>query len=123
MVWIVVLAASYVAIFIAGSALGRHNALSYFTNQTEKWDARVSLGHYTAYRDIAVAIKTASYDRAKCSAQLLASAMLDEVKRCIANNACRGFLEKEAQESAPEALGQAPLPFTHISGSIGQTCK
>jgi hypothetical protein len=103
---------------IGGSIAGRHTALKYFVTQTEKVDARVTLGHYALYRDIAVDIKAGNYDKARCRAGLGASSMFDEVKTCVANKNCGRSVEKEARESAPEVLGQVPLAFGYCSGLL-----
>ena len=119
----VLLGITHLLVFGIGSAFGERTALKDFTTQTEKADAQVSLGHYTVYRDIAVSIKNNRYERAKCSAQLTASAFLDDVKRCVANSACRGSIETEAHKLAPEVLGQAPLSFDYIGSKGGvRTC-
>jgi hypothetical protein len=118
------LAASHLLFFIGGAALGRHTALSDFVSQTEHADARVTLGHYTIYRDIAVAINGTRYDRAKCSARLAASSMFDDVKSCVGNSACRRAVEKEAHKMAPEVLGEEPVGFGYIaSKGGGRSCE
>jgi hypothetical protein len=122
--WAALLATSHLLFFIGGTALGRRTALSAFVSQGQQIDARVTLGHYTIYRDIALAITGMRYERAKCSAQLAASSMLDDVKSCIGNSACKGAVEKEAQKVAPEALGQAPVGFAYIASKGGvRSCE
>src|SRR4051812_14901606 len=122
--WAIVLVISHFLFFRGGTAFGRHAALSEFASQSQGIEARVTLGHYTIYRDIALAINGTRYERAKCSAQLAASSMLDDVKSCISNSACRGALEKEANKVAPEALGQAPLGFAYIAPKGGaRSCE
>ena len=113
-IWIASLAVTHALFFVGGAALGRHNALTGFVGQTKDAEAQVSLGRYTVYRDMAIAITGARYDRAKCTAEVLASSMLDDVKRCVADSGCRSVIEANAQKMAPEALGQAPLPFKYI---------
>ncbi len=112
--WIVLLAATHVLVFVAGAAIGRRAALNDFVDQTRRAEAQVSLGRYTAYRDMAVALTTARYDRAKCEAEVLASSMLDDVKRCVAESTCRGTIAAKAQHVAPETLGQVPVPFKYV---------
>ena len=99
--------------------MGKHFTLDYFVGETEKADARVTLGHYTIYRDMAADITAGRYDRAKCSAELSASSMLDDVRACLGNQECRASLEKEARQHAPEALGEAPLAFGYIASKDG----
>ncbi len=94
-------------------------ALTYFTGETEKANATVSLGQYTIYRDIAIDIKNGMNDRAKCRAELGASSMVDTVRLCAANRDCRQAIEKEAREVATEVLGQSPLPFDYIQSKNG----
>ena|ERR1700730_1284290 len=119
LVLVVVLVISHLLFLVGGTIAGRHTALKYFVTETEKADARVTLGHYAVYRDIAVDIKAGKYDKAKCRAELGASSMFDEVKACVANKNCGPSVEKEARQSAPEVLGQGPLAFGYIASKNG----
>jgi len=123
-VWGIALLASHLLFFAGGSVLARHGALGDFVQQTKRADAQVTLGHYSAYRDIAVEITTKRYDRAKCNAELMASSMLDDVKACVGNPNCKGALEEHVRKVAPEALGQSPVPFGYIAmKGGGRSCN
>jgi len=113
-IWIALLAVTHTFFFAACAAFGRHNALTDFVRQTKNADAQVNLGVYTVYRDIAIAIAGGRYDRAKCQAEVMASSMLDDIKRCVAESGCRSVIGASVQKIAPEALGQVPLPFKYL---------
>jgi hypothetical protein len=112
--WIALLAATYVLVFIAGAAIGRRAALNEFVDQTKTAEAQLSLGRYVVYRDMAVALTKARYDSAKCQAEVLASSMLEDVKRCVAERACRAAIAAKAEQLAPETLGEVPVPFKYV---------
>ena len=106
-VWAVVLLISHVGVFVGGSVISRHVTTDYFFTEIKKGNARVVLGHYTIYRDIAANIKERKYDEAKYSAELVAGAMFDSLKECLADHECRDVIEKEVRKNAPEILGEA----------------
>lgn len=122
--WLVALVVSHAIIFVVGGAIARNIAMKNFFDEAEKADAHVLLGHYTGYRDIAINIKKANIAEAGCLAELSASAMFDSLRVCIADLDCRSGIEKKARETAPELLGESPLPFGYISSKEGiKTCK
>ena len=119
-IWaVILLIISHSLFFIGGSTLGKHITLKYFVNETEKTNARLTVGQYRTYRDLAVDINAGRYERAKCIAELVASSMLDEIKACLANQGCRDSVEKNAREIAPETLGEAPLGFVYVESKNG----
>lgn len=98
--------------------------MKHFFEEAERADAHVLLGHYTGYRDIAVAIKEGKSDQAKCIAELSASAMFDSLKACVADTNCSRSIEQKIRKSAPEVLGESTLPFAYISTEGGiKVCK
>ena len=117
--WFVILVASHLLFFLAGSTTGRYVTLKYFAHETEKANASVSAGHYVVYRDIAVDIKARKYDEAKCKAELIASSLLDEAKSCMAAAECRDSIEIDVRAKIPEVLGNTPLPFDYLEAKNG----
>jgi hypothetical protein len=117
--WAVVLVISHLLVLVMGFITANRASLNRFVRETETIDAQVTLGHYTIYRDIAIDLKAGRYDRIKCSAELAASSMLDDIKTCLASQACKSAIEKTAKASAPEVLGEAPLQFAYIESKGG----
>lgn len=109
--WSLVLLLSYVAAFIVGSATGRQTTLKYYSEEFETANAHVLIGHYSAYKNIASNIRESRYGNAKCEAEMMATAMLESMKSCMADANCKQAVSKKAREFAPESLGEAPIPF------------
>lgn len=119
-VWSAVLLVTHALCFVVGAVVARNIAMNYFFDEAEKADAHVLLGHYTGYRDIAVDIREGKSVEAKCLAELSASAMLDSLKFCLADSGCKGEIKQKIRESAPEILGEAPMPFVYVSSKNGK---
>ena len=117
--WIIGLLLSHLLLFIAGSATGRYVTFNYVAGEAERADTRVNMGHYIAYRDIASDIKSGRYGSAKCNADLIASSLFDDARRCAASKDCWDLIEKEQRERVPEAVGKIPLPFDYIEPKNG----
>lgn len=121
---VVFLLISHLAAYVLGSVINRQVMLRSLSKEFNKENAIVNLGRYTEYRDIALDIKANHYDKAKCSAELGASAMYDDLKSCLANQDCRAAIEKRTREIAPEVLGESPLKFTYLkSKDRVKTCE
>jgi len=119
----VALLASYVVVFVGGTFTGRQVTIKWFANATQVADAEVMVGHYTTYRDIALDIGAGKIDRAKCNADLGASAMLDGIRDCMAEETCRTKIRLVALSGAPEIVGEAVVPFNYIATKDGRkTC-
>lgn len=112
-IWAVVLLISLAGVFVGGLVIGGHSTTDYVFNEFKKVNAPVVLGHYTIYRDIAVNIKESEYAQAKCSAELGASSMFDDLKACLADHGCKDVIEEKVRKSAPEVLGEAPMEFVY----------
>lgn len=119
LLWCVSLFASHALLFIGGAITGRLLTVNYISDQLEKAEARVMLGNYTTYRNIALAVKTGNDDIALCYAELNASLMYDNLNSCVANGLCKNDIEKGIREIAPEILGEAPLTFNYIKDNAG----
>jgi hypothetical protein len=120
--WIYVvlaLIASHLVAFLAGSTTGKHIAMNYIAHESKRANAQVALGHYTIYRDIAKDLKVGKQDSAKCNAELGASAMLDSIKTCLADDTCGATAIKQMQTNAPEVIGNNPLDFSYIDSKAG----
>jgi len=100
-----------VAVFIAGSATGRQTTLKYYSQEFQTANAHVLIGHYSAYKNIVLNIKASRYGNGKCEAEMMATAMLESMKSCVADASCKQAIAKKAREFAPEILGEAPVPF------------
>lgn len=115
---------SHAAFFVAGGLVARNIVMNHFFDEAEKADAHVLLGHYTGYRDIAVAINESKYIDAKCLAELNASAMFDSLRTCISDVACGNVIGQKARSSAPEIFGEAPMGFSYIESKEGiKSCR
>ncbi len=121
---VVILLLSHSAVYVLGSFINRQAMLSALSAQFNRTNASLNLGRYTEYRDIALDVKAGKYNNAKCSAELGASAMYDDLKSCLANQGCKGAIEQKIREAAPEILGEAPLKFTYLKSKDGiKSCE
>lgn len=121
---VAILVISHLTFYVLGSVINRQVMLHALSEQFNQTNASLNLGRYTEYRDIALAIRMGKYDNAKCSAELGASAMYDDLKSCLANPNCRAVIERETRKVAPEVLGEAPLKFTYLRSKDGiRSCK
>lgn len=112
LLWVILLLITHTFAFIFGSMRGRYVTQNYLAQEFEKADAHVVLGHYLAYRDIALGIQASQNSRAKCEAEMMATNMFDSLTNCLANEECKEGLSKKAREFAPEVLGEKPVPIT-----------
>ena len=108
-----ILTFSHSVFYFIGSVVNRQVMLNSSSVEFKKINSKVNLGRYIEYRDIALQIKSESYDSATCAAELGASSMYDDLKSCFANNNCEGEFAKKVQNVAPEVLGEAPLVFVY----------
>ena len=121
---VAILLLSHSTVYVLGSFINRQIMLSALLEQLNRTNASLTLGRYTEYRDIALNIKAAKYDNAKCSAELGASAMYDDLKFCLADQRCKVSVEQKIREAAPEVLGEAPLKFTYLKSKDGiKSCE
>ncbi|MHB8624413.1 MAG: hypothetical protein ACYC9J_15265 [Sulfuricaulis sp.] len=118
-VLIVILILSHFVFYVLGAIVNRHNMLSAFTREYTNAQSGDDLGSYINYRYIALAIKARQYENALCNAELNASNRYDDLKACMADEACKTAIEEEVQKLAPEVLGKAPLQFTYIPRKDG----
>ena len=58
---------------------------------------------------------------AKCKSDLHATAQYDELKHCLKDAVCAGYLPEDVQQVAPELFADRQDLFTHYDS--GQTCK
>lgn len=115
---------SHAVFFVAGGLVARKIVMEHFFDEAEKADAHVLLGHYTGYRDIAVAINEGKYTDAKCLTELNASAMFDSLRTCTSDVACGDAIGQKARSSAPEIFGKAPMGFSYIESKEGiKSCR
>ncbi|MCL2523690.1 MAG: hypothetical protein FWF20_00730 [Betaproteobacteria bacterium] len=123
-VFAVILVVSGVTFFVSGVWAGRKLAIGWFADESQIAFAQVELGHYTVYRDIALDIIAGRTKRAKCNADLLASSMFDSLKDCMLEEVCKARLQQSIVRSAPEVLGEIPVPFDYIPMVDGRgNCK
>ncbi|MBN8761709.1 MAG: hypothetical protein BGO61_09340 [Thiobacillus sp. 65-69] len=116
---IALLLVSLLSAFIGGAVLGGRISNEYLAKKFNEVNMPVMLAHYKSYRDIARNLETSNYEMANCHAELGASAMLDVLKPCLADQVCKGLIEKDIQENAPEILGIAPLGFKYLESKEG----
>jgi hypothetical protein len=119
LLWCSILFASHALIFVGGAITGRLLTVNYIADQGGVAEARVMLGNYTTYRNIALAVRAGDDETALCYAELNASLMYDSLSACVANGLCGGDIEKGIRKIAPEILGDAPLTFKYIKNSAG----
>lgn len=109
--WVITLAVTHTLFFVGGAIRARQVAQNNFAQEFEKADAHIILGHYSAYRDIALSIQAAQDVKANCAAELRATAMFDSLKYCVENEGCKKRLLNKARQFAPEVLGEKSMPF------------
>lgn len=105
--------------FAGGAMFGGRISNEYLAKKFNEVNMPVMLAHYESYRDIARNIETSNYEMANCHAELGASAMLDVLKTCLADQDCKGFVEKDIQASAPEISGATNLGFKYLASKEG----
>ncbi len=93
--------------------------MNWLIGETEKANAEIALGHYTAYRDMALNISTGRIKKAQCHADLMASGMFDSVKDCLREESCKQRLQPHVLRSAPEILSGVPITFNYITTKNG----
>jgi len=119
-VFALILLVSHAVFFVGGAFTGKQVTTSWFVGETQVADAQVVLGHYATYRDIALDISAGRVGKAKCNANLGASAMFDGVKDCLLEESCKARLQQFVLQSAPEISGGAPIPFEYIATKDGR---
>lgn len=111
---------THLATFFFGQAAGRNFVTASFVAQVKKANAEVALGNYLVYRDIVIDLEAGNLRRAKCNAQLGASAMFDGVKECLADTRCNRNIGPAADKSAPEIKGGEKAPFEYLETKGGK---
>lgn len=119
-VFAMVLLVSHAIFFVGGAFTGKQVTTSWFVGATQVADAQIALGHYATYRDIALDINAGQIRKAKCNANLGASAMFDGVKDCLLEESCKARLQPFVLQSAPEISGSAPIAFEYIATKDGR---
>jgi hypothetical protein len=117
--WTIGLLFSHIVVFTIGAVIARNMALKVIVTEVEKADAHLLIGHYTGYRDIALDLIGGNSEKAKCLAELSASAMFDSLKTCVGNAECLNAIERNLRVDAPEVLGEAPLKFDYLKSKNG----
>lgn len=122
--WMVILLVCVVLAFVTGSELARRNTIKSFSKEAYLAGVENELGRYVIFRDIAKDITKGHIEDANCSAELEASASLDELKKCTANAACGNTLKDKINNVAPEVISGQPLAFNYIPSLAGiRNCR
>jgi hypothetical protein len=100
--WVLLFLITHALFFVGGSMRGRQITLLSLEQEFENSNSQITLSHYSEYRDIALDIQAAKYSRAKCDAELMATAMFDGLANCLESENCKRNLSKKAREFAPE---------------------
>ncbi len=79
------------------------------------------LASYQSNAKISSYLAANSISSAKCEADLHATAEYDELRRCLGNDACKGYILDAAREYSPELISGQQNLFTHYK--VGQACK
>ena len=108
---LVFLIVTNVSAFWIGAVRSQKATIADFAFQFENADAFVLLGHYTGYRDIALALAEEDRQFAMCQAELGATMMYDGLMQCLQKEGCRSAIEVRIRSSAPELLNEAPPPI------------
>ena len=111
---VIVLVMSHGVAYVLGSIINREKILSEISKEFERANAEVNLGRYMEYRDIIVSVNDKEYGKAKCYAQLGASAMYDDLKSCVAEADCGNSIMRKINDNAPEILDDGTLNFTYL---------
>jgi hypothetical protein len=63
-----------------------------------------ALTSYRSAADIAIYVRAGDYVKAQCTAELVASIMLTQLRACLDNSSCRYIVIDHVQRDAPEVL-------------------
>ena len=105
------------AIFHAGRNVGVNAAEAQAENKNYLLMNLNAVASYVSYAKMAEQIGDQRINEAKCTANVVASAHLRQVKECLMISGCRQFIYDEVQKSAPEILVGADLKFTYYEDS------
>lgn len=120
----VILLLSHFVFYMLGSVINRQIMIESFSKEFKRAEVETDLGRYSEYKYMILNIYDKKFDTVKCAAELGASAMYDDLKSCIAEQDCRGAIEKKLHETAPEVLGEIPLKFSYVKSKNGiKSCE
>lgn len=114
-----ILVASHFALYVFGTVIGQRTSTESFVRATEQMDAKIELGSYKIYRDIAKSIKNGKHEDAKCLAELQASSLYHDISICLLDANCKQSIEKMAMNVAPEFFNKSDPGFVVINKENG----
>jgi len=115
---------THLTTYILGSVINRKLMINATVREFKVAEAKVSIGRYLEFRNIARYINTKRYDDAKCAAESSASTRYDILKSCLDDPECKSVIEQEAKIMTPEVIGKVPLGFTYIKSKLGvKSCE
>jgi len=125
LIWWILGLIALLSIYTLGSVYGQKAALRSFVKQYKASEIRVDYGRYIDYRNIAMNIEKKKYDYAKCSADLSASSLYDELTECLSDQECSKLIDKDKEyKVAPELFDKKPLGFKYYADKNGiRTCN
>lgn len=117
--------ASLIAIYLFGYYQGHIKTFNNFVKQFEASEIEVGYGRYIGYKNISANIEQNEIDKAKCRADLNASALYDELKICFSKNECKKLFDEEKEfEVSPELFEGKPKSFKYYPVINGiRSCK
>eukprot|EP01038_Epipyxis_sp_PR26KG_P018225 gene18225-25638_t len=124
--WVKILVGALIVVAIAAASFlfGRYAATQVAMQERQlREEALAGARALTSYRsaaDIAIHVRAGNYVKAQCTAELVASIMLTELRACLANSSCRYIVIDHVQRDAPEVLApDAELGFrVYVPGEL-----
>ncbi|MES2536133.1 MAG: hypothetical protein V4632_09705 [Pseudomonadota bacterium] len=76
-----------------------------------------AIASYASYAEISAQISDGKLNQAKCTANVVASGHLRQVKECLGQRGCRDVIYDEVKKRAPELLDGSKLKFTYYENA------
>ncbi len=113
---LVVLMAALGIGFTIGRAAGVRAEQLNQVQRTTYLDAMNALARYQFFSELSQDISAKRGKKAQCTSDLMASANLNSVRTCLANEKCRELIDTEARKMAPELFTpDSKLPFRYYT--------
>lgn len=109
--WLAALLVTNGLMFFAGARVGSSAGSDEVRRSLQVGIVGTEVGHYVAYRDIALEIRKGDIRFAECHAELMATQLRDVGSRCMADSDCKRTWYERIRTSAPELVGSGPNPI------------
>jgi len=103
--------------FHIGRGVGEDSARQKFEKETYLLLNLNAVASYVSYAEMSAQISDGKLNQAKCTANVVASAHLRQVKECLGQRGCRDAIYDEVKKLAPELLDESKLKFTYYENA------